>query len=86
MTKEEFEKICAIQRRLVALQNVKEDIRGERTMRLTFERHYSLMDEWRQCDYTNLRPIDDILKKHASMIRQEIDEEICLLEKEIEKL
>ena len=86
MTKEEFEKICAIQRRLVALQNVKEYIRGERTIRLTFERLYPLMDEWGRCDYTNLRPIDDILKKHASMIRQEIDEEIAKLEKEIETL
>ena len=86
MKKEEFEKICAIGTRLNDLKSARESIGSESYTRLVYERYYPIADDWLRWEDTRIKPIADILVKHDKMIRQEIDEMIAALEKEIEDL
>lgn len=86
MTKEEFEKICAIGTRLNDLKNARKYLGTESYTRLVYERYHPLSDDWLRLEDTRLKPLKDILEKHHKMIYQEIDNEIAALEKEIEEL
>lgn len=85
MTQEEFERVVSINSRLKALKDVKKEIAVTVKHRLSYSykncnNNYSLCPDWA------MDPIGDILDRHDAMIRQEIDEEIESLKKEIETL
>lgn len=84
MTQEQFKKAVHINDRLEALKKTKEKIAKTSEHRLYFA--YKSSDEFRCCPDWSMRPIADLLDKHDRMIREEIDEEIERLTKEIETL
>jgi hypothetical protein len=80
MTEEQINKVVKIHDRIASMVTLKKKME-ENPYRLTFEKVYgNSLGSWEQgC-------IDDILKKHDKMIRQEIDERITELKEELEKL
>lgn len=85
MTEQQFNRACEIKDRLSALADVKKQIEGTSSHRL----YYAIKDcdgNFRCCPGWAMRTISEILDKHDKMIRQEIDDEIESLKKEIEKL
>ena len=87
MTQEQYIRAVQISERLQELEKVKDDIKNTSKHRLwyahnsgEFGSEWSLVSEWR------MRYICEILDKHDTMIRAEIDEEIEKLKAEIEKL
>lgn len=85
MTQEQYERAVAINTRLNDLERVKDEIKGTANHRLTYSKE-SGSDGWKVCWPNTMRLIGEILDKHDLMIRQEIDEEIERLKKEIETL
>lgn len=83
MTQEEFEHIVKIHHRLDELRTIKDEIRSEVTHKLAYlstsGSKSSIVSEWKQ------KTIGDLLDKHDRM-REEIDQEIDQLNKEIESL
>lgn len=63
---------------------LKKRIASTKENRLYYATWYS--DEYRCCSDWAMRPIAELLDKHDRMIRQEIEEEIERLKKEIEEL
>lgn len=87
MNKETYNKAIAISNRLGQLQKVKEELKGTRNHYLTYaEEANSLGDRDSLCHGYIMTYISAILDKHDKMIRQEIDDEIAALGKEIEGL
>lgn len=84
MTKEQYERAIQINNRIHQLENVKEEIKPMSETRLTFSKDSS--SGYRLCNDYIMRYIGTILDKHDKMIREEIDQEIEKLEKEIEGL
>ena len=84
MTDQQFNRAVEIQKRLEALADTKKRIENTKETRLYYATKYS--DEYRCCPDWEMRPIAALLDKHDLMIRQEIDEEIANLLKEIETL
>lgn len=84
MTPELYERVVEIHERIETLEEIKKYIADKSTHRLYFA--YKNIDEFRCCPDWSMRPIADLLDKHDRMIRQEIDEEIERLTKEIETL
>lgn len=84
MTDEQYKRAVQIHERLNELQKVKKEIEGTREHRLWYAEKGS--SEWRLTPEWAMRYISDILDKHDIMIRQEIDDEIEKLKKEIETL
>lgn len=84
MTPEQYERVVKIHKRLERLQETKEHIADTSKHRLYFA--YKCVDEFRCCADWSMRPIADLLDKHDRMIRQEINDEIERLRKEIESL
>lgn len=85
MTQEVFKRVVSINSRLKALEDAKKQITATVKHRLSYlykscNGGYSLCPDWA------MNPISDILDRHDAMIRQEIDEEIESLKKEIETL
>lgn len=87
MTKEQYKRAIEIYNRLEALNDTKKNIEKTERHRLwygyndgEFGSSWTLSPEWA------MRNIADILDKHDLMIRQEIDDEIARLKKEIETL
>lgn len=84
MTPEQYKRAVEINERISELEKVKKEINEATTHRLWYaeksERDWRLTSEWIMCY------ISEILDKHDLMIRQEIDDEIKRLEKEIETL
>lgn len=85
MTEQQYNRAVAISNRLDALGDVKKQIEGTSTHRLYFaykrsDGSYSCCPDW------TMRPIAELLDKHDLMIRQEIEDEIERLKKEIEEL
>ena len=76
MTQEKFERIVKIHHRLDELKTVMDEIQSNKTHKLI----YTAVPEWKQ------KAIGDLLDKHDRMIREEIDQEIDRLNKEIESL
>ena len=84
MTEQQFNRAVKIQKRLEALNDTKKRIENTKEHRLYYATKYS--DEYRCCPDWAMRPIAALLDKHDLMIRQEIEEEIERLKKEIETL
>lgn len=84
MTEEQYIRAVEIYNRIGELEKAKEEIKEKTKHRLWYawqgEREWMLTSEW------VMRYISKILDKHDLMIRQEIDEEIEKLKKEIKVL
>lgn len=85
MTQEQYNRAVWISERLEELEKVKDEIKETTKHRLWYANKsggcdWMLVSEWK------MRYIDKLLDKHDLMIRQEIDEEINKLKKEIETL
>jgi hypothetical protein len=83
MDKETYNKAIAISNRLRQLQEVKNELKDTDSIHLV----YAMKTEWgySACTWI-MKNISVILDKHDKMIRQEIDDEIAALNKEIEGL
>ncbi len=84
MTEQQYNRACEIKDRLKALADTKKEIEDTSTHRLYYATRYS--NEYRCCPDWEMRPIAELLDKHDRMIRQEIEDEIERLKKEIEEL
>lgn len=84
MNKEQFDRAVAISDRIRELNETKEEIRNKSERRLTYsyksDSGYRIEPEW------DMQPIAEILDKYDAIIRQEIDDEIEKLTKEVETL
>ncbi len=82
MTDEQYKRAVQIHERLNELQKVKKEIEGTRGHRLWYaekgNRDWQLTPEW------VMSYISELLDKHDTMIRAEIEEEIINLLNEIE--
>lgn len=83
MTQEQYYRAIQIHNRLDELQKVKKEIEGTAKHRLWYAENGS---DWRLTTEWVMRCISKLLDKHDLMIRQEIEEEINNLKKEIETL
>lgn len=86
MTKEQYQRACEINERLRQLQEVKKEIHGTATRRLTYTRKHSTDSDYSPCNPYIMHYIRDLLDTHDKMIRAEIENEIASLEQEIESL
>ena len=84
MTTEQYTRAIEISERIKELEQVKKTIRGTINSRLTYE--YNEYGEFTAHPRWKINPIEEILDKHDTMIREEIDQEIDKLTKEIETL
>lgn len=84
MTTEQYTRAIQISERLKDLEQVKKAISSTTRNRLTYEREgdvgFDAHPSWA------IKPIGNILDRHDKMIREEIDQEIEALTKEIEAL
>ena len=86
MTKEQYQRACEINARLQQLQQVKKEIHGTGTHRLTYTRKHSYDSDCSPCNTYIMSYISNLLDTHDKMIRAEIENEIASLEQEIETL
>lgn len=87
MNKEIYNRVIAISNRMGQLQEVKEKLEDTHRHYLTYAvRDNSFGGSDSLCAEYIMRYISAILDKHDKMIRQEIDDEIAALNKEIEEL
>lgn len=87
MTKEQYQRACAINERLQQLQKVKKEIQETATHRLTYTyNHGRASGDYTSCNAYIMSYIGPLLDTHDKMIRAEIDNEIAALEQEIETL
>lgn len=84
MTTEQYIRAIQISERLKALEKIKKAISSTTCTHLTYEteddRGSNTLSSWA------IKPIGNILDRHDKMIREEIDQEIEALTKEIEAL
>ena len=84
MNKEQFDRAVAISDRIRELNETKEEIRKKSEVKLTYayrsDGGYRTEPDWA------MQPIAKILDKYDAIIRQEIDDEIEKLTKEVEAL
>ena len=85
MTQEQFQRAVEINNRLEDLKEVKRCIDNTSEHRLYYA-YRSSDGDYRCCSYWGMRPISNMLDKHDVMIRQEIEDEIVQLKREIEIL
>lgn len=89
MTQEQFNTAIKLHHRLEALAKVKEEIANTKEHRLWYAKRYDPMcgsTKWDTVSGCAMRDISDIFDRHDQMIRQEIDEEIAKITKQIEEL
>lgn len=89
MTQEQFNTAIRLHHRLEALSKVKEQIADIEKHRLWYAVSYSPMcgtTQWDTVSECAMGCISDILDRHDQMIRQEIDDEIAKITKQIEEL
>ena len=86
MTKEQYQRACEINERLRQLQEVKKEISGTATRRLSYTRKHSTNSDYSPCNNYIMHYISNLLDTHDKMIRAEIENEIESLEQEIETL
>lgn len=89
ITQEQFNTAIKLHHRLEALAKVKEEIANTKEHRLWYAKKRSSSyssDDWSLVGEYKMRDISDILDRHDQMIRQEIDEEIAKITKQIEEL
>lgn len=84
MTTEQYTRAIQISERLKELEQIKKAISSTTRNRLTYEiegdRGYNAHPSW------VIKPIGNILDRHDKVIREEIDQEIEALTKEIETI
>lgn len=84
MTDKQYTRAVQISKRIEELEKVKKEIKETTKHRLwyaeKYERSWGLISEW------IMLYISEIIDKHDLMIRQEIDDEIERLKREIETL
>lgn len=89
MTKEQFQTAIRLHKRLEALREVKKEIEETEKHRLWYAKRYDPMTgttKWETVSEYSMRSISDILDRHDKMIREEIDEEIAEIKRQIEEL
>lgn len=89
MTQEQFYTAVKLHHRLEALSKVKKEIADIEKHRLWYAVSYSPMcgtTQWDTDSECAMQSISDILDRHDQMIRQEIDDEIVKITKQIEEL
>lgn len=87
MDKETYNRAVVISNRLSQPQKVKDEIQNTSNHYLTYaEKGCAFSDLDSLCIDYIMKYISDILDKHDKMIREEIDDEIASLNKEIEEL
>ena len=89
MTQEQFKTAVKLHNRLEALLEVQKQVVNTKTHCLwyAFDRSSSCGNtDWKLVDESKIRDISDILDRHEKMIRQEIDDEIANIIKQIEEL
>ncbi|ROT19609.1 hypothetical protein EEL53_10220 [Muribaculaceae bacterium Isolate-114 (HZI)] len=89
MTQEQFNTAVKLHHRLEALSKVKEEIANTKEHRLWYAKRYDPMcgtTQWDTVSEYVVQSISDILDRHDQMIRQEIDNEIAKITKQIEEL
>lgn len=89
MTPEQFNTAIKLHHRLEALSKVKDEIANTKEHRLWYAGKRSSSyssDDWSLVSEYRMRDISDILDRHDRMIRQEIDDEIAKITKQIEEL
>lgn len=89
MTQEQFNTAVKLHHRLEALSKVKEEIADIEKHRLWYAERYDPMcgtTKWDTVSIYVVQSISDILDRHDKMIRQEIDDEIAKITKQIEEL
>lgn len=89
MDKETMNKVLEANNEIMDLKGVKKKInRNGKEFRLWYISRNSdqFMNIWDIVDTRLMEDIYDILDKHDKLIRQEIDEKICQLKKDLEKL
>ena len=87
MTQEQFNTAIKFYHRLEALSKVKEEIADTEKHRLWYaERHDPMCGttQWSAVSKYVMLDISDILDRHDKMIRQEVDDEIEIITKQIE--
>ena len=87
MTEEQFNEAIRINNRIEELETVKKRISELANNKLSYiQKGDSIRDDWEMVGDWIMCHISDILDRHDILIRQEIDDEIIKLKKEIEKL
>lgn len=89
MTTEQFQNAIRLHKRLEALNEVKKEIKETEKHRLWYEKRYDPMTGTTQWDTTSeyvMYNISEILDRHDKMIREEIDEKIEEIKRQIEEL
>ena len=86
MTTEQYTRAIEISERIKELEQVKRAISSTINHRLTYEYKEHGEFEAQAHPSWELKPIEKILDRHDKMIREEIDQEIDALTKEIETL
>lgn len=91
MTQEQFKRALELNVKLCELNRVKEEIKNTIKHRLSYiekqDREFGFSGpDWKPCNVNYLAVIGHILDRHDKQIRQEIEEEIDKLIKEIEAL
>lgn len=86
MTEEQYQRALQIGERLDNLARVKKEIDDTTKHRLWYAEKSSCGSDYRLTSEWVMRYISELLDKHDTAIRQEIDEEIKRLKAEIETL
>lgn len=89
MTQEQFNTAIRLHERLEALGEVKKEIAETEKHHLWHLKRYDPMIgviPWNTVSEYTMRSISDILDRHDKMIREEIDEEIAKIKRQIEAL
>lgn len=85
MTKDQFNRAVAINKRVNELKEVKKEIGSRSSCRLSFT--YKNCDgEYTPCNEFRMLEINEILDRHDAAIRKEIDDEMTKLQQEIESI
>lgn len=89
MTQEQSQTAIRLHKRLEALGEVKKEIEETEKHRLWYAKRYDPMTgttKWDTVSEYIMRNISEILDRHDKMIREEIDEEIAEIKRQIEEL
>jgi hypothetical protein len=85
MDKETFDKVISLNEQMENLNSVNYELDKYSSSFLSFGYRYSTGEKSLYSDY-DMRPIENLLKKHYEMIRQEINDEIQSIQKQIDEL
>ena len=92
MTQEQFNKVCEIVREIDSLESAKKEISKKEAESLLYGQDISLrFCRWDgyndgKCEIMNIKALFSILRRHEELIRQEIEDRINELKKEIEEI